>query len=45
MKPGDVMRCDDSSNECLDVGVSKPSLKDVVVGGNGVKCPPLATFE
>ena len=44
-KLGDVMRCDDSNNECLYMGVSKPSFKDVVVKGNDVKCPPLATFE
>ena len=44
-KPGDAMRCDDSNNECLDVGVNKPSFKDVVAEGNGVKCPPSAAFE
>ena len=44
-KPRDAMRCDDSNNECPDVGVSKPSFKDVVAEGNGVKCHPSVAFE
>ena len=44
-KLGDAMQCDDSNNECPDMGVSKPSFKDVVAEGNGVKYPPSAAFE
>ena len=44
-KPGDTIRCDDRNNECPDVGISKPSFKDVVAEGNGVKCPPSVAFE
>ena len=44
-KLGDAICCDDSNNECPDVGVSKPSFKDVVTEGNGVKSSPSAAFE
>ena len=44
-KTGDAIKGDDSNNVFPDVGVSKPSFKDVVTKGNGVKCPPSAAFE
>ena len=44
-KSRDAMRCDDSSNECPDMGVNKPSFKDIVVEGNHIKYPPSISFE